>query len=152
MSITESYAERLERDLRTITEPLIQQLTDIDGEIESMTKELSELRAHRTRLVAIARQIDPERFGPKPKAEKVVAGKQTVKPEEIENVRTWLEANPPNGEGIWATRLSEDKEFREATKVRSGVIAQALAELHEQSFLTLDRISQGGGRIYKVVT
>ena len=143
--------EALERRLAELTEPLAFELRSIEENIANREEELAELKAVRQRVIGVLAKIDPDLYGPKPKAKAKTEGKQTVTPEEIKNVRTWLEENPPNGDGIWAAKLSENREFREYTRIRSGVIMQALAELHEQSFLTLDRMGRGGSRIYKVV-
>ena len=110
--------------------------------------EMTALREEKQEIESILRKTDQLPAKSKKKTE---PKGQTATAEEIENVRTWLEANPPNGEGVWASRLMEDAEFREATKVRSGVMTQVLAELHEQSFLTLSHMGRGGSRIYKVV-
>jgi hypothetical protein len=142
--------EALERRLAELTEPLVTELRTIESAIGFHASELETLRATRQRVTGVLAKLDPDLYGPKPKPKKT-EGKQTVTPEEIKNVRTWLEENPPNGDGIWAAKLSENREFREYTRIRSGVIMQALAELHEQSFLTLDRMGRGGSRIYKVV-
>ena len=142
--------EALERRLAELTEPLVTELRTIESAIGFHGAELATLRATRQRVTGVLAKLDPDLYGPKPKAKKT-EGKQTVTPEEIKNVRTWLEENPPNGDGFWAASLMADKEFREFTKIRSGVVMQALAELHEQSFLTLDRMGRGGSKIYKVV-
>jgi len=144
-------AEALERRLAELKDPLVTELRTVESSIAFHESELAALRATRQRALGVLAKLDPAEYGPRPKPKQQTPAKQTVTAEEISNVRTWLEANPPNGDGIWAARLSDDREFREATGIRSGVIMQALAELHEQSFLTLDRMGRCGSKIYKVV-
>ena len=139
-------AEALERRLADMTEPLRTELATIETVIAYHEEELSKLRASRKRVMDVLAKIEPKPEKPKPSAEP----KQVVRAEEVEATRTWLEANY-NGGDIWAAQLTKDKEFREATGVRSGVVTQVLSELHEQSFLTLDRVIKGGGKVYKVV-
>lgn len=146
MSLTESYTERLDRDLRAMTAPLMEQLRDIDGEIEGMVKELSELRAHRTKLVSIARSIDPE-LVPK----KVYPAKSKslvpVREEMVEAVFTWLQQNL-NGDEFYASGLMAREDFDLTSQSQ---LSKAINVLHDRGLITLTRQGTGGSKHYKVV-
>jgi len=143
MSISESYTERLDRDLRSITEPLMEQLRDIEGEIEGMTSELSELRAHRTKLVGIVRSIDPE-LVPK----KVVPKKDAlISDSKVAEVYEWLKANL-NGDEFYASGLMKDDRYGVTSQSQT---AKALNVLHERGQIRLVRQGSGGSKHFKVV-
>lgn len=143
MSITESYTERLDRDLRAMTAPLMEQLRDIEGEIEGMVKELSELRAHRTKLVTIARSIDPELV---PKKETKPKEQPTVSDAKVNEVYEWLKANL-NGEEFYASGMRAQG-FGLASQSQ---LSKALVVLHERGQIRFVRSGSGGSKHYKVV-
>ena len=144
MSISESYTERLEKDLKEITGPLVQQLKDIDGEIEGMTEELSELRAHRTKLVTIVRQIDPE-LAPKkvnpPKKDALISD------EKVEVVYGWLKENM-NGDEFYASGITR----RPDSPSSQSQVSKALSVLHERGQIRLVRQGSGGAKHFRLVT
>jgi hypothetical protein len=148
MSISESYTERLEKDLKEITGPLVQQLKDIDGEIEEMTTELSELRAHRQKLVTIVRQIDPELAPPK----KVYPAKSKslvpVNEETVEGVLAWVKLHK-NGDEFYASGLKREPHF---PNVSQSQLSKALNVLHDRGQIRLVRSGSGGSKYYKTVT
>jgi hypothetical protein len=147
VSISESYTERLDKDLRAITAPLMEQLKDIDGEIAGMVKELAELRTHRTKLVAIVRSIDPE-LVPK----KVYPAKSKslvpVSEEMVEAVFTWLQQNV-NGDEFYASGLMARDDFNVTS---ASQLSKAINVLHERGQIRLVRSGSGGSKHYKVVT
>lgn len=145
MSISESYTDRLERELRSITEPLVQQLRDIEGEIDGMVMELAELRAHRTKLVSVIRSIDPE-LAPK----KMVYAKKSkslvpVSEGKVEEVLVWLRANE-NGDEFYATGLAGK------IPMSQSQVSKVLVILHERGLIHLVRQGTGGSKHYKLVS
>ena len=144
MSISESYTERLERDLRAITEPLMQQLKDIDGEIEGMTKELSELRAHRTKLVTIARQIDPE-LAPVKKVQSKAG--PTVSDKMVGEVLDWLKEHRAEIDFHASGLMANGYDVTSASQ-----LSKALGVLHDRGLIRLDHMGKGGAKFYRVVT
>jgi hypothetical protein len=143
MSISESYTERLEKDLKEITAPLMQQLRDIDGEIEGMTEELSELRAHRTKLVTIARQIDPALV---PKKEQPKKAEQLISDAKVNEVYEWLKENM-NGDEFYASGISR----RPDAPTSQSQLAKSLAVLHQQGRIRLARQGSGGSKHFRLV-
>jgi hypothetical protein len=144
MSISESYTERLDRDLRSITEPLMEQLRDIEGEIESMTSELSELRAHRTKLVGIVRSIDPELA---PKKEQPKKKDNLISDSKVNEVYEWLKANL-NGDEFYASGLMKDDRYEVTSQSQT---AKALGVLHERGQILLVRQGSGGSKHFRLV-
>lgn len=146
MSITESYTERLDKDLRAITAPLMEQLKDIDGEIAGMVKELSELRAHRTKLVTIVRSIDPELV---PKKVYPAKSKSLVPVSEdmVQSVFDWLQKNL-NGDEFYASGLMAREDFGLTS---ASQLSKAINVLHERGQIRLVRSGTGGSKHYKVV-
>jgi hypothetical protein len=144
MSISESYTQRLDHDLLTITEPLMQQLRDIDGEIAGMTTELSELRAHRTKLVSIVRSINPE-LAPK---KKNYVGKSLVpiSDEKVAGIWGWLK-EAVNGDEFYASGLMR----MEGVPTSQSQMSKALVVLHERGNIRLVRQGSGGSKYYRVV-
>jgi hypothetical protein len=143
MSISESYTQRLDHDLLTITEPLMQQLRDIDGEIEDMTSELKDLRAHRTKLVAIVRSINPELA---PKKEMKPKAAATISDALVETVFNFIQHNV-NGDEFYASGLQR----MENAPTSQSQLSKALVVLHERGHIRLVRQGSGGSKYYRVV-
>ena len=145
MSISESYTERLDKELREITGPLMEQLKDIDGEIEGMATELSELRAHRTKLITIARQINPELVPKKVTVKKEAA---TISDEKVAEVWAWLRTNV-NGDEFYASGILKRDDFDVTSQSQ---LSKALVALHDRGNIRLVRQGSGGSKHYKLVT
>jgi hypothetical protein len=144
VSITESYTERLSKELREITKPLMDQLRDIDGEIEDMASELTALRAHRTKLVAIARSIDPE-LVPKKVVAKPVAT-PAISDEKVEAMYEWLKTNV-NGDEFYASGIVA----RDDAPFSQSQVSKALTVLHERGQIRLVRQGSGGSKHFRMV-
>ena len=138
-----TVAERLSASLREITQPLVTQLREVELEIEVREAELKELRDARTKLVTIARQIDPE-LAPK----KIVPKKDAlISDAKVNEVWEWLQANL-NGDEFYASGLMKDERYNVTSQSQT---AKALSVLHERGQIRLVRQGSGGSKHFRVV-
>ena len=141
-----SLTEHIDARLREITRPIMVELESTDENIAAREEELKELRAVRTRLVGIARQIDP---GLVPKKEHP-SKPRTLAPvseERVREVLAWLRVNTDGGE-FYGAGLIADKSF---TLMSGSHLAKTLKLLHERELIRLVRTGTGGARFYKVI-
>lgn len=139
-----TVGERLNASLREITQPLMQQLREVELEIEVREEELKELRAARTRMVTIARQIDPT-LAPKKEPSKPAL---SISQEKVEAMWEWLTQNV-NGDEFHTSGLLRREDF---DLMSSSQASKALVVLHEQGRIRLVRSGSGGAKYFKVVT
>jgi hypothetical protein len=129
----------------------LQGLTEeLDPQILAKEEELKALRTVSNRAANAIRALDP----PAPKPSKKKEPELPPVPEEsLLRTLGWLQtrAEAINGNGgIWVAKLYDDPDFNvfnSATDIRNAVNV-----LHDRGYITLDRVAQGGRRIYKVVT
>jgi hypothetical protein len=140
-------AERLDASLREVTQPLITQLREIELEIKVKEDELKELRAGRTKLVTIVRQIDPE-LAPKQVYPKKSKSLVPVSEDMVKSVFDWLQQNL-NGDEFYASGLMARDDFNVTS---ASQLSKAMAVLHERGHIRLVRSGSGGSKHYKVVT
>jgi hypothetical protein len=140
-------AERLDASLREVTQPLITQLREIELEIKVKEDELKELRAGRTKLVTIVRQIDPE-LAPKQVYPKKSKSLVPVSEEMVKSVFDWLQQNL-NGDEFYASGLMARDDFNVTS---ASQLSKAMAVLHERGQIRLVRSGSGGSKHYRVVT
>lgn len=140
-----TVGERIDQQLRDLTKPLMNQLAEIELEIEVREGELKELRGARTRLVAIARQIDPE-LAPK----KVAPTKAPVPTSEalVEKVLRWLDDNV-NGDEFYTSGLMAREDFKGITS--GSQLSKVMRVLHDRGQITLVRSGSGGSKHYRLV-
>jgi hypothetical protein len=146
-----TITEQIQAQIAEITQPLQDQLTQLDQQIERMEAELHEFRAARTRVRQVLKGLVPSENGTKKKA---AATKSALpSPERMEKLRVWLLAHAEalNVNGFSAPSLRRDYPSHLPIGNASGVSA-GLRELHEQGFLGLTRVGRGGERFFKVIS
>lgn len=124
-------------------------LTEMNGRIARAESELNEIKAVRNRIAAAVRALDPP---PKPTPKKKNGAPVSVSEESLRQMTEWLRERGPdlNLDGFWVTGLDADPDF---TIYQSDAgIRSAVKVLHERGVIALDRVAQGGRRVYKVVT
>jgi len=161
--------ERLAAEIASITQPLVNHFNQIDHEIKSKEKELSELRAARTQLRGVLRGIDPELVPPAYQSNGKKGGKRdrsgqdkNVAAHKLDAFGAWMKehAETINGQGgIHASGIIDgsgtvriDYWDPEIGIGNQSGISKALAVLHEQGIARLDHMGNGGAKFYKVVT
>ncbi len=123
-------------------------LGEMNARIERAESELNEIKAVRNRIAAAVRALDP----PPKKTPKKNGAPASVSEESLRQMTEWLRERGPdlNLDGFWVTGLDADPNF---TIYQSDAgIRSAVKVLHERGVITLDRVAQGGRRVYKVVT
>jgi hypothetical protein len=140
-----TVGERLNKSLRAITQPVIEQLREIELEIATREQEMKELVEARRRLTAIARQIDPELAPKRVTHNGPKTPKHSISEEKVNELYEYLRQSK-NGDEFYAAGLT-----KEGYHLANSQVSKALGVLHERGQIRLTRTGSGGSRYFKLV-
>jgi hypothetical protein len=130
----------------SIVESIQREVTRLDAEIARLGAQRTKLSERRSRLRAAVKNLQP----PAKRGSKPV---HTETPEEnIAAVQKFIEER--NGEladGFTATELHRLILANGAPLLGKDVVRKSVLNLHERGVIRLDRKTQGGGNLYKLV-
>lgn len=150
------YAARLQQQLASMTQPLVDQYKELDAEIQRREEELKAIRATRSQLRTIVRGISPDLVPhgnrKNGKKTKKTSGSLGPSADRIKAFGEWLQEHREtlNEDGFWASGLVKHPDIEASGIEHQSGISKALNALHEQGLVTLDRIGRGKSKVYKV--
>jgi len=139
--------EELDSELSELAEPLKGKLARLDSEIETAESLLSGLKSRRTKIVKTLTDL-----GVMPPPAKTQRNKSNpIADETYERIKTWLEEHRKelsNNGGFGVVDLMNEHGLRFVSR---ATLTNALNRLHEDRIVRLDRVGQGGKKMYVLV-
>jgi hypothetical protein len=158
MSVTQvDHIARLQQEMAAITKPLSDHYAELERTIAGMETELNALRKARTQLRQTLRAIDPELVPTNGKKKLPAAKKHSGAT--LKLTMEWLSARRDEIDamgGIHASGIVNGhgellRPDWDVPITSQASVSAALRQLHDQGFLRLDHLGNGGARYFKVV-
>lgn len=140
-------------ELAGIIGPLRERRREIERRLAALAGETEELRAARRDVDAVLSRLDPTSATlPKPSGNNA-ARSERVHRERVAAIRAFVDSRPDAlADGFTATALIERMRAENAEpRMTTDTARRAIDELRDQGVLRLDRVTQGGGKLYMLV-
>lgn len=135
-------------NLRTITNPLREQMEKIEARQTELRRELRELTAARQQIKTVVDKLEPQA----PAKANSFQAKITEKGMEAKTKRVLGYLEKRNGDAFTGTGLSEElKEAGVFERISPEMTRNIVAVLHARGVLRIDHVVKGGGNAYVVV-
>lgn len=141
--------EQLREQLREITAPLAQQLSEVNERISAAQSELDELRGMRRELEAVLGRLNGTHGKPGPKQQKTYkVGPATQ--HEMNAVHAFMVEQPDRDYTITQTTQWYKAAGRSPAMGRDKM-QRVFEQMHERGVIRADRRVKGGGTAYRLV-
>lgn len=148
----------LDDDLRRLAKPLQQEVAGIQAQLDQLNTRRDQLMGRLRSLQNAVRALEgtgvygkpgPKANGGKPKQK---TSSRHASPELVEQVWGYIEAHAEElEEGFTAAELGRRILSNGSPKVSKDRVRVTVLQLHQEGRLRLDRMTQGGGRLYKLI-
>lgn len=145
---------RLAESVEPVRVQLQEHLRETTARIDSVERELRELRQMRRDAEKMLYVIDPSSIPdrPKPGPPKGTRpgsgkGKRNIAENRVDDLEAWLRANLGPGEGFSAADLQRRSDF---SVLPNGSVAFGIHALHDRGAIRYDRVGERGTKIYKL--
>lgn len=153
-----STAERRAKHRPAMIEMATEDYERVVAELEEAQAKVTTLTEERRELLHVLRWLDPDnpayqpaKPGPKSKPKSTRdTSEWTVSEEKLTKIAEWLKANQDNGlaDGFTGTGLYKRADFLSIGSAET--VRRAMPELAERGIIRLDRLGQGGSKVYKL--